>query len=316
MMEQDAEAKTERAPSVEELIIQMSMLNYEPLPMLEVIVERMVLSLTSSLKNFTAALVEVSLAHFEYKSYSNAMDSLPAHGLIAVCNADPWGGQLLMTLDARFLYAALELMLGGQPKRAVTKVSPRGFTAIERRLGQRLVEVMLTDLREGFEQIGEVSFSVERIESNRHFAIISQPSSASVWLQLDVSFDGCRGSVMLVIPYGTLDQVRPLLTKVFYGDRLGDETWRKHLSNRIETSTVSLTALLHEQSFAMTDVLNWTIGDTIELRLEEDHPATMLLSGVPMFRGVMGKKQNGSAAIRITEELHEKDGTNHAVDHD
>ena len=43
-----------RAATVEEQIIQMSMLSYEPMPMLEVIAERLVLSLTSSLKNFTA----------------------------------------------------------------------------------------------------------------------------------------------------------------------------------------------------------------------------------------------------------------------
>lgn len=309
-------AEAARLASVEEQIIQMSMLNYEPLPMLEVIAERLVLSLTSSLKNFTAALVEVSLTKFEYMAYADAMQALPPQGLIAVCHADPWDGGLLMSMDGRFLFAALELMLGGQPKRSAAKLAPRSFTSIERRLGQRLAEVMLSDLREGFCQITEVHFAVERMESNAHFATVAQPNSASVRIQLEVSFEGSRGSVGLVIPYGTLDPIRPLLTKVFYGERLGDETWRKHLSDRIENTTVTLTALLHERRFAMTEVLNWQVGDTVDLMLEADHPTTMMLSGLPMFRGVMGKKQNGSTAVRITEDLNVKDRLSHAVDPD
>ena len=59
---------------MEEQIIQMSMLNYEPLPMLEVIAERLVLSLTSSFKSFTASVVDVTLARFDYLSYAGAME--------------------------------------------------------------------------------------------------------------------------------------------------------------------------------------------------------------------------------------------------
>ncbi len=305
-----------RAATVEEQIIQMSMLSYEPMPMLEVIAERLVLSLTSSLKNFTASLVEVNLTRFEYMAYADAMQSLPPHGLIAVCHAEPWDGGLLMSMDSRFLFAALELMLGGQPKRSAARPAPRSFTSIERRMGQKLVEVMLNDLREGFCQITEASFTVERMESNAHFATIAQPASASVRIQLEVSFDGSRGGVWLVIPYSTLDPIRPLLSKVFYGERLGDETWRKHLSDRIENATVTLTALLHERAFPLAEVLGWSVGDTIDLHVEQDHPATVLLADLPMFRGVMGTRQNGATALRVTEDLNGKDELNHAVDAD
>jgi flagellar motor switch protein FliM len=309
-------AAEDRAIPVEEQIIQMSMLNYEPLPMLEVIAERLVLSLTSSMKSFTASVVDVSLARFDYMAYSAAMESLPQHGLIAVCNADPWDNSLLLAMDSRFLFAALELMLGGQPSKASTKPAARSFTSIERRMGRRLAELMLAELREGFLQVSEVDLSVERMESNPHFATIAQPNSASVRLSLEVSFEGMKGNVTIIIPYGTLDPIRPLLTKVFYGERLGDEAWRKHLSDRIENSTVTLTALLHERSFPMAEVLCWAVGDTIDLRLEEDHPATVQCSGVPMFRGLMGKKQNGSAALRITEDLNGRDELSHVVDPD
>ncbi|TMV71963.1 hypothetical protein FGG78_29820, partial [Thioclava sp. BHET1] len=174
---EEAEIAVGRAEgSIEEQIIRMSMLNYEPLPMLEVIAARLVLSLASSFKTQTAAITEVTLREFDYTSYSRAMQALPEQGLLAVCQADPWEHALILSMDSDFLFAALELMLGGKPTKGRLTSVERNFTSIERRMGQRLAELMLADLGEGFRQIAEVSFRVERMEGNPHFATIAQPN--------------------------------------------------------------------------------------------------------------------------------------------
>ncbi|TMV45088.1 flagellar motor switch protein FliM, partial [Thioclava sp. BHET1] len=69
-------------------------------------------------------------------------------------------------------------------------------------------------------------------------------------------------------------------------------------------------------AYPMADVLNWKPGDTVDLMLEEDAPATVLCSGVAMFRGAMGKKQNGSTAVRITEDLNQAKGLSDDVGRD
>ncbi len=297
-----------RAAALEELIIQMSTVNCEPLPMLQVIMERLVLSLTSSLKSFTGSVADVTLTSFEYMSYSSAMGGLPQHGLLAVTYAEPWDNVLIVSLDSKFLYAALELMLGGQPSGKVP-LAERSFTSIERRMGQRMAEVVLADLAEGFSHISEVSFTIDRIESNPQFVSASQPGSPCVRVVLDIELDGGGGRITMVIPYGTIEPIRPLLTKVFFGEKIGgDGTWREHLTQRIESSTVTLTAMLHERHVPLAEVLGWKVGDTVELWIDDDHEATVTCSGVAMFNGVIGKKQNGSAALRITRDLNGKDG--------
>lgn len=297
---------------LEEELIRRATLNYEPLPMLEVIAERMVLSLTSSFKTLTASVAEAKMRAFKYASYGDAMAALPRHGMLAVCHATPWDGHLLASMDGDFLFSALELMLGGRAERITSHPVERGFTSIERRMGQRLAEGVMKDLSEALRQVAEVELKVERMEVNPQFAIIAQPSSPAVLMQIDVEFESSRGKIALVLPYGTLDPIKRKLTKVFYGERLGgDDAWRSHFTDRIEHSTVSLTAQLHERSFPMNEVLGWTVGDTIDLRLSDDQPVTMLCAGVEMFHGVMGKRQNGSAAVRVTEDFHGREGFNY-----
>ncbi|KDB03940.1 hypothetical protein U879_09430, partial [Defluviimonas sp. 20V17] len=249
---------------LEEELIRRATLNYESLPMLEVIAERMVLSLTSSFKTLTASVAEAKMRDFRYASYGDAMAALPRHGMLAVCQATPWGGHVLVSMDGDFVFSALELMLGGRAERITSRPVERGFTSIERRMGQRLAEVVLKDLAEALHQVAEVELKVERMEVNPQFAIIAQPSSPAVLMQIDVVFEASRGKIALVLPYGTLDPVKRKLTKVFYGERLGgDDAWRSHFTDRIEHSTISLTAQLHERSFPMAEVLGWKVGDTI-----------------------------------------------------
>lgn len=304
--------KTAPDAPLEEEIIRRATLNYEPLPMLEVIAERLVLSLTSSLKTATAAVADAKLRAFTYASYGDVMQTLPRHGLLAVCHAMPWDDSLIVSMDGDFVFAALELMLGGRSARPPSRPAERGFTSIEKRMGARLADLVLKDLTEGFRQIADVAFTVERMEVNPQFSIIAQPTSPAVLIQIDVVFEASRGKVALVVPYDTVEPIKRLLTKVFYGDRLdGDQTWRSHLSDRIESSTVALCARLHERIFPMNEVLGWKVGDTIDLRLSDDQPVTLLCAGVPMFHGAIGKRQNGSAAVRLTEDLNAREGMTH-----
>ncbi|PFG61899.1 flagellar motor switch protein FliM [Thioclava sp. ES.031] len=301
---------------VEDEIIRMSMLNYERLPMLDVIFERFVLSFSSSLKSLTGSVLDVTLGEVEYLPFADAMKSLPKHGLIAVAQADPWDDQFILSQDPVFLFSALELMLGGQPS-GRAKDAKHGFTTIERRMGEQVAERILADMAVGFRQICEVSFQVDRMESNPQFANIAQPNSPTVRVPLKVSLEGYDGEVHLILPYATLEPVRPLLTKIFFGDRLGaDSSWRTQLKQKIEESSVALTAQLHELVVPMREILDWKVGDTLDLRIDDSHPVLLLCAGSPVLEGEMGKKQNGSMALKVTANLMGKDEWSNDVDAD
>ncbi|MEI4472007.1 flagellar motor switch protein FliM [Frigidibacter sp. MR17.24] len=292
-----------RSEAIEEQIIAMSMTNFERLPMLDVIFERFALAYAAALKSFTATVADVEMTKLISTTYAGALRELPENCLLAIAHEESWDGAFAVGMDGDFLYSALEIMLGGHGNTPTAKTS-RGFTAIERRIGQTLAELMLRELGSSFRQVAEVVFSVERMEGSPQLASISKPISPCVLASFNVRLGDTHGRLSILLPHHAVEPIRPLLAKVFFGDRLGaDQGWRDHIQERISQSSVKLTSVLHEIEVPLTEVLGWKAGTTIDLHVGLDHEATVFCSGEPVFRGATGRRQNGSVALRITKDL-------------
>lgn len=292
--------------SVIDRIITESMANYDRLPMLDIVFERLVMMLTNSLKRLTTANSEINISSINSMRFSEAMGSIPLPGLLAVVDAKPWNGQLVVALDAPMLYSSLEMMLGGR-KSTPAKAEGRSFTSIERRLGEKLTHTVLEGLEEAFAPLCQVEFSIDRMEANPQFATVAQANSPAVHAVLDVTLDDRRGRVEFVLPYGTLDSIRGLLQKVFLGERLGgDPAWEQHLREEVKASHVRLRTVLHEFEEDLGEVLAWQPGDVLELHVPADQKATISCGKIPMFAARLGQ-MNGSVAMRVEADLGGKE---------
>ncbi|WP_212522776.1 FliM/FliN family flagellar motor switch protein [Actibacterium sp. MT2.3-13A] len=297
--------------SVEEQIIRMATLSYERLPMMEVIFDRFALSLGGALKSFSAAPTEVTLDAFEYMSCNEALESLPAPWLVAVSSAKPWEGSLALVIDPDLLFTMLETMLGGRGAEKAGWV-PRSFTSIEKRLATRLCEVALRELTEAFANVAEVRFSVDHLENSPHSTVLAPPRSACVKITLDVSVEGRGGKLVLVIPNMTFEPARALLAQTFLGGQIGgDSSWQSLLTESLQDTSVDLVALLHELKLPLAEVLGWRPGDVLDLGIDTEAEVTVNVSGKKMFHAAMGRRRNGSVALRVTRTLNGKDGLPH-----
>jgi flagellar motor switch protein FliM len=290
--------------SLEEEIIARSMQNYERLPMLDVIFERFVLALSSSLKTHTSAIADVTISSFEYRAFSDAMLSVPMPSLLNVVDANPWNNSMIVALDAPVLNNALEIMLGGRASQP-SKVDGRTFTTIERRMGASLCETMIDELSRCFSQLTDVEFSIGRTETNPQFASISQPEAPCVHIKIAITLENRKGIGHFIIPYSTLEPVRKILSKVFFGERIGgDKEWRDHLSTGIEQAHVALACTLTSFQETLSGVLGWSEGQTIELEVEQNSKVLITYNHVPLFTGATGQTNSGRAAVQIEENLY------------
>src|SRR3546814_16522643 len=77
------------------------MVSYERLPMREVVFDRLVRMMSTSLRNFTSDNVEVSLDNITSSRFGDYLNSIPLPAMLAVFKAEEWDNYGLITVDSR-----------------------------------------------------------------------------------------------------------------------------------------------------------------------------------------------------------------------
>ena len=81
-------------------IINSAMVSYERLPMLEIIFDRLVRLMTTSLRNFTSDNVEVSLDRITSVRFGDYLNSIPLPAILGVFKAEEWENSGLITVNS------------------------------------------------------------------------------------------------------------------------------------------------------------------------------------------------------------------------
>src|SRR6266403_6086591 len=121
-------------------IIDSAMVSYERLPMLEIVFDRLVRLMTTSLRNFTSDNVEVSLDRITSVRFGDYMNSIPLPAILAVFRAEQLDNYGLFTVDSNLIYSIVDVLLGGRRGSSAMRIEGRPYTTIERVLVQRMVE--------------------------------------------------------------------------------------------------------------------------------------------------------------------------------
>lgn len=272
-------------------IINSALVSYERLPMLEVVYDRLVRLLTTSLRNFTSDNVEVSLDSITSTRFGDYLNSVPLPAMLGVFKAEEWDNYGLLTIDSALIYSIVDVLLGGRRGTAAMRIEGRPYTTIERNLVERLITVVLADMNAAFEPLSKVIFQFERLETNPRFATIARPANAAVVARLRIDMDDRGGRLELLLPYATLEPVRELLLQMFLGEKFGrDSIWESHLANELFSTDVNISAVLDQQAMTLQDVLNFRVGTRLMLNATPDSEVELRCGERTMFAGRMGRR--------------------------
>ena len=284
-------------------IINSAMVSYERLPMLEIVFDRLVRLMTTSLRNFTSDNVEVSLDNISSIRFGDYLNSIPLPAILAVFRAEELDNYGLLTVDSNLIYSIVDVLLGGRRGTAALRIEGRPYTTIERVLVQRMVEVILNDAKAAFEPLTPVSFNLDRLETNPRFAAIARPANAAILVKLRIDMEDRGGRVELLLPYATLEPIRKMLLQQFMGEKFGrDNIWESHLATEIWTTQMEVRAVLDEQQVPLSKVLNLEVGETLILNANADSPIQLKCGAIPLTTGRMGRKGH-SIAVRVDAPL-------------
>src|SRR5713101_2043086 len=290
-------------------IIDSAMVSYERLPMLEIVFDRLVRLMTTSLRNFTSDNVEVSLDRITSVRFGDYMNSIPLPAVLCVFKAEEWENFGLVTVDSSLIYSMIDVLLGGRRGQTSLRIEGRPYTTIETNLVKRLVEVVLADAEQAFRPLSPVTFSIDRLETNPRFAAISRPANAAILVRLRIDMEDRGGNIELLLPYATIEPIRSVLLQMFMGEKFGrDPIWEGHFATEVAQAQISVDAVLYEADIPLKELMKLKVGDTLPLEMSADALVAVRCGNVTLTEGRMGRVGD-RVAIRVTKQLRKPNTT-------
>lgn len=288
-------------------IMDKSMTAYEKLPMLEVVFDRMVRQLSTSLRNFTSENVDVSLDSMVSIRFEDYLNSIPLPALLVVFRAVEWENFGLVTVDSSQIYSMVDILLGGRKTTKPMRVEGRPYTTIEQDIVKRMVDIVLAEMSSAFEPLSPATFHFDRLESNPRFATITRPGNPALLVRFRIDMVEDRGGMLeVLLPHTTLEPIRDLLLQMFMGENFGQDTvWEKHLGKELRSTNVEMEAVLEEKTVTLKDVMGLQVGSTLLMDCTPGDPVVMRCGGIPVTTGMLGRVGD-NVAISINESIKRK----------
>jgi flagellar motor switch protein FliM len=282
-------------------IINSALVAYERLPMLEIVFDRLVRLLTTSLRNFTSDNVEVSFDGLKSVRFGEYLNSIPLPAILAVFKAEQWENFGLVTVDSSLIYSIIDVLLGGRRGEQSIRVEGRPYTTIETTLVRRLIEVVLADAKQAFVPISPVDFNLERLETNPRFATISRPANAAIVVHLRIDMEDRGGAIEIVIPYATIEPIRDLLLQNFMGEKFGrDSIWEEHLATEIWAANVDIDSVLYEKRLPLRQLLDLKVGDTLMFDKSPEDFITLKIGDTVLTEAHIGRSGD-KMAVKVAK---------------
>jgi flagellar motor switch protein FliM len=286
-------------------MIDRAMDSYERLPMLEVVFEKFIRLLSTSLRNLTEDNVELNIRNISSLRFGNYINMIPMPALVTIFKAVEWDHYGLFIADNQLIFSLVDILFGGKKNNKHSKTEGRAYTSIEQGVVRQLVGIALTDLKESFESLSPVHFTFERMEYDPRFASIARHGDSAILIQIDVDMEDRKGGIEILFPYDALEPVRELLLQVFVGEQFGtDKDWVTLLRERIMSTELEVEAIIEGRASSIKDIANLKVGNTVLLESSPDDDISLVCKGKTMLTGKLGK-QGSKIAVSVNESAKE-----------
>ncbi|PIR37871.1 MAG: flagellar motor switch protein FliM [Alphaproteobacteria bacterium CG11_big_fil_rev_8_21_14_0_20_39_49] len=287
-----------------EAMLDKALLSYERFPMLEVVFDRFVRMLSTSLRNFTSDNVDVDIHSITSLRFGDYVNSIPMPAILSVFKAIEWENLALVTYNGSIVYSMVDVLFGGRKSNRPIRIEGRPYTSIEQSIVRQVTELILIDMGAAFDPLSPATFQFERIETNPRFATIAHPSDTVVLLQLRVDMEERGGNIEVMFPLVTLEPIKKLLTQTFMGESFGkDSIWELHLGKEIYNTDVVVKAILGKKKTTMEKLMKLKVGDTIILDNKASEDIDLTCEGIRVLKGKIGKVEE-DVAIAVSEVIN------------
>jgi flagellar motor switch protein FliM len=270
------------------------------MPVMEIINDRFARLASNAIGNAMRKKVDVNPVSIDMSKFGDFMRSLPVPTSINIFKLDPLRGNALLVVDTRLVFALVENFFGGAGSQP--KVEGRDFTPIEQVIIGRIVKILLSTMEDAWKPVHEVKIELVRSEINPQFATIVPPSDVVVVVSFEVELENSIGSLIVALPYATIEPIRSKLYASFQTERLEvDHAWISRFKERLMETPVEMVVTLGKTQLSGRQLVNLREGDVLLLDTDTDDLLNAEVQGIRKFSGIPGFVK-GNRAFQILKE--------------
>lgn len=271
------------------------------MPVLEIVNDRFARLCTNALTNAIRKRVELNPISIDMTKFGDFLRSLPVPTSINIFKMEPLRGNAIIVVDSRLVFALVENVFGGSG--STPKVEGRDFTRIEQAIVDRIIKIALDNMEESWRPVHDVKLELVRSEINPQFAAIVPPSDVVVVINFEVELDTSIGSMIICLPYATIEPIRSKLHASFQTERLEvDHAWVSRLKERLLETPVDLKIRMGTTQITSNQLLRLQVGDVLMLDTDIEDMLPCTVAGVTKFWGIPGIVKYNKAYQIIKEE--------------
>ncbi|MFP4517095.1 MAG: flagellar motor switch protein FliM, partial [Desulfovibrionales bacterium] len=257
------------------------------MPVMEIINDRFARLASNAIANSMRKKVDVNPISIDMSKFGDFMRSLPVPTSINIFKMDPLRGNALVVVDTRLVFALVENFFGGAGSQP--KVEGREFTPIEQVIIARIVNILLTTMEEAWQPVHPVKIELVRSEINPQFATIVPPSDVVVVVSFEIELETSIGSLIVALPYATIEPIRSKLYASFQSERLEvDHAWIGRFKERLLETPVEVVVELGKTAISGRQLMSLKPGDVLLLDTDVDDLLKAEVQGVRKFFGQPG----------------------------
>jgi len=246
--------------------------------------------------------VSIKLDAMESMSFEALLQRLSGRGAIGILQIEPLSGGGLAIFDEHLSFSLVEIVLRGSSEKEIT-TPDRPMSAIELNVIRDVIASACPEINKGFQQMEEVEATLVKVVSNLRLLNFVLPDAGVVASRFRVTIDNLEGDVILVFPHTSLEPLqRKQHEKALPVSEMQNTKWRNVVCEELDNMEVEIEALLSNLSLRVRDILNFQVGDVVELDCNPDTPLKVMVEGRPKFYGMAGV-QGSKKAIRILGRL-------------
>jgi len=241
-------------------------------------------SLASSLSAYLRAYAIVNLVSVEQLSFMEFSQCLPSPTVMISLGMKPYDGNAVLEINPTLVFPILEMVLGGAGNSQANL--SREITEIEQSILDGITRIILHDLRDSWQAVTNLAFSVEGHETEPQLLQILAPNEAVVAVSMEVRIGDNVGMINLGVPSIIIKILRQKFDQQ-WSLRKTDSTEAEQgrLLELIRAARLHADGRLSGTTIRVEDLLDLEVGDVLAFDFPVERPLNLELNGQRRFVG-------------------------------